>query len=659
MTPTVVAPRSPRFSIVIPAQDVDETVVSCVERYADAFADSEIILVLYGLADPASDIIERVTATKSNVVGIRVPDGAGRGGAVRAGILVAHADIVGYVDAAGSTPPSEMRRLCESIGDNDGVIGSRWLHASKVSGSRPLRLKIASRSYNQLVCLLFGLHYSDTKCDAKVFRRTALDRVMRVVETSNLAFDADILYAMKRLGMRVREEPISWTEAPDSRLKLLPASLRTFAAVVRLRLHHSFLSGIVPLYDRVFPTNPVRLRDNLRILVINWRDPKHPQAGGAENYLLEQARLWTQWGHHVEWISGGFPGGSSRDSIDSIPIRRVGNFMTVYVSVPFVYLKEFRHRFDVIVDSFNGLPFFSPLFSMKPKVCILYHVHRELFKKHLGGWLGNALAWCEETFVPMIYRKVHFVTISQDTRREMLAVGIGDSSAGLVRCGVGAELGPGKKADVPTVLYLGRLKAYKRVDELIEIFADVRSAMPSAVLRIAGTGDALPVLRALVDRRGLGDSVIFEGFVDDARKLELLQSAWVMASLSEIEGWGISVIEANACGTPAVVHDVPGLREAIVHGQSGLIVPDGQDVGAAILRILHDAPLRAALERGSVARAKTFSWEIAAREMLYEMMRAISGLEVRGVDLDRRWTFFGAVGGRNSSSLLDTYSLRQ
>src|SRR5580698_5199473 len=155
MTPTVVAPRSPRFSIVIPAQNVDDTVVACVERYADAFADSEIILVLYRQADPASDIIERITATKGNVVGLRVPDGVGRGGAVRAGILVGHADIVGYVDSAGSTPPSEMRRLCESMGDNDGVIGSRWLPASKVSGSRPLRLKVASRSYNLLVCLLF------------------------------------------------------------------------------------------------------------------------------------------------------------------------------------------------------------------------------------------------------------------------------------------------------------------------------------------------------------------------------------------------------------------------------------------------------------------------------------------------------------------------
>ena len=166
MTLTAVAPRPPRFSIVIPAQDADETVVACLERYADAFSDSEIILVLYGQADPASDIIQRVTTAKGNVVGLRVPDGVAKGGAVRAGILVAHAEIVGYVDAAGSTPPGEMRRLCESLGDSDGVIGSRWLPASKVSGSRPLRLKIASRSYHQLVCLLFGLRYSDTKCDA-------------------------------------------------------------------------------------------------------------------------------------------------------------------------------------------------------------------------------------------------------------------------------------------------------------------------------------------------------------------------------------------------------------------------------------------------------------------------------------------------------------
>src|SRR6185437_15686333 len=205
-----------------------------------------------------------------------------------------------------------------------------------------------------------------------------------------------------------------------------------------------------------------------------------------------------------------------------------------------------------------------------------------------------------------------------------------------------ASLVPGKKAGVPTVVYLGRLKAYKRVDRLIEAFAKVRERVPDAVLRIAGTGDVLPSLRQLATRLRLDGAVVFEGFVDDDRKRELLQSAWVMASLSEIEGWGISVIEANACGTPAIVHDVPGLREAIVHQESGIIVPEGGDVETAIVSVLQDDLLRARLERGASARAGKFSWDEAAREMLFEIMRAIAGLEFRAVDLDRRWTFFGA-----------------
>lgn len=658
MTLTTVMERRPRFSVIMPAHNEAERIGSTLDDYAAVFGDSEIVVVINGCTDGTKDVVEAACRTYTNVVAIEIPDAVGKGGAVRAGFLVARAEVVGFVDPDGSTPGLEMRRLCEAVGTNDGVIGSRWLLGSKVESRQSWRLRLASRSYNAIVCTLFGLHYSDSKCGAKVFRRSALERVMRHVETSNLAFDIDLLYAMKRLNVRISEEPTNWRDVQGSRVRLVPASLRTFAAVARLRLHHSFLSLVVPIYDRLFPTNPVRLRDHLRILVINWRDPKHPQAGGAETYLFEQAKRWVRWGHHVQWLSGGFPGGAKYDSAGDIPIRRAGNFMTVYATVPWVYLREFRDQFDVIVDSCNGIPFFSPLFSMKPKICIVYHVHRELFKKHLSRWLGSVLAWCEETFVPIVYRKVHFVTISEDTLDEMRRVGIGDSSAGLVRCGVDDSLVPGKKASVPTVVYLGRLKAYKRVDRLIEAFAKVRECVPGAVLRIAGTGDVLPSLRQLATRLKLGDAVVFEGFVDDDRKRELLQSAWVMASLSEIEGWGISVIEANACGTPAIVHDVPGLREAIVHQESGVIVPEGADVGAAIVSVLQDEVLRARLERGAYARAAKFSWDEAAREMLFEVMRAIAGLEFRAVDLDRRWTFFGADGTNYASSLLDTYSLR-
>lgn len=658
MTLTTVMERKPRFSVILPAHNEAEHIGATLDDYAAVFSDSEIVVVINGCSDGTKAIVELARREYANVVAIEIPDAVGKGGAVRAGFLVARADVVGYVDPDGSTPGVEMRRLCEAVGLNDGVIGSRWLRGSRVESRQAWRLRLASRSYNAIVCTLFGLRYSDTKCGAKAFRRSALERVMRHVETSNLAFDVDLLYAMKRLNMRISQEPTRWLDVQGSRVRLVPASLRTFAAVARLRLHHSFLSLVVPVYDRLFPTNPVRLRDHLRILIINWRDPKHPQAGGAETYLFEQAKRWVRWGHHVQWLSGGFAGGAKHDRADGVPIRRAGNFMTVYATVPWVYLREFRDQFDVIVDSCNGIPFFSPLFSMKPKICIVYHVHRELFKKHLSRWLGSVLAWCEETFVPIVYRRVHFVTISDDTLDEMRRVGIGDSSAGLVRCGVDASLVPGKKAGVPSIVYLGRLKAYKRVDRLIEAFAKVRERIPNAVLRIAGTGDVLPALRQLATRLRLDDAVVFEGFVDDDRKRELLQNAWVMVSLSEIEGWGISVIEANACGTPAIVHDVPGLREAIVHQESGIIVPEGGDIVAAILSVLQDEVLRARLERGAYARAAKFSWDEAAREMLFEIMRAIAGLEFRAVDLDSRWTFFGADGTNYASSLLDTYSLR-
>lgn len=658
MSLTTTRERGPRFSIIIPANNERDRIGKTLESYLEAFTDSEIIVVLNGCTDGTGAVVNRLRDSNPNLIAIEIPDAVGKGGAVRAGFLVARAEVVGYVDADGSTPAGEMRRLCEAVGDNDGVIGSRWLPGSTVVVRQPWRLRTASRSFNVIVRLLFGLKYSDTKCGAKVFRRSALERVMRDVETANLAFDVDLLYTMKRLRMRIAEEPTYWIDVQGSRVRLVPASLRTLAAVVRLRLHHSFLSLVVPVYDRLFPTNPVRLHPHLRVLVINWRDPNHPQAGGAETYLFEQAKRWVRWGHYVQWLSGGFPGGAAYDRIESIPIRRVGNWLTVYATVPFVYLREFRGRFDVIVDSSNGLPFFSPLFSLKPKICIVYHVHRELFKKHLSRWLGSVLVWCEQTFVPRVYRNVHFVTISEDTRDEMRRVGIGDPSAGLVRCGVDASLVPGKKADVPTVLYFGRIKAYKRVHRLIEAFARVRAALPSALLRIAGTGDALPALRDLVRTLGLQDAVIFEGFVDDDRKRELLQRAWVSASLSEIEGWGISVIEANACGTPAIVYDVPGLREAIVHQESGLIVPEGGDVAAAILAVLQNDVLRARLERGALLRAAKFSWDEAAREMLFEIMRAIAGLEFRAVDLNNRWTFFGADGTNYASSLLDTSALR-
>ena len=188
-----------------------------------------------------------------------------------------------------------------------------------------------------------------------------------------------------------------------------------------------------------------------------------------------------------------------------------------------------------------------------------------------------------------------------------------------MRCGVDASLVPGTKAAVPTVLYFGRLKAYKRVDRLIEAFAGVRAEdAVGAAADCRHRRRAPGAARTGAPIEASQDAVSSRGSSTTTESASLLQRAWVTASLSEIEGWGISVIEGNACGTPAIVYDVPGLREAIVHQESGLILPEGGDVAAAILAVLQDDVLRRASGtrraatgrrsfRGTQRRARCFS----------------------------------------------------
>lgn len=622
----------PRFSIIIPAHNEEDRIERTLEHYARTFADSEIIVALNGCTDATLQIVERAAGLHSNVRYVEIPETIGKGGAVRAGFMLAGAPVIGYADADGATAATEMRRLCESLGADDGVIASRWMRGAAIDVKQTLLRRAASRTFNFIVRALFGLRYADTQCGAKVFTKRSFEQAMRYVETSNLAFDVDLLFVMRSLGFHVREEPTFWSDVEGSRLRLGAASRLMLAAIIRLRLRYSILRLIVPIYDRFFPTRPVRAQDRLNILILNWRDPKHPQAGGAEKYLFEQAKRWLRRGHYVEWLSGGFAGGAARDSIDSIPIRRVGNSVTVYAAVPWTYVTEFRDRFDVILDAENGLPFFSPLYSLKPKLCIVHHVHLDVFRNYLPKWLAYPLMVCEHTIVPLVYRNVPFVTVSEDTRAEMNAIGMSKRPVSIVYNGVDDGLAPGTKAPVPAVLYLGRLMPYKRVDRLIEAFAKVRESVPEAQLAIAGDGPARQALERRVEQLGLTSSVTFEGFVSDTCKRELLQRAWTLVNPSEIEGWGVSVIEANACGTTAIAFDVPGLRESIRNDETGLVVAKDGDLAASIISLLRDVALRERLERGAIAWARNFSWDRSADEMLREMSKAIVGFDFSAVE---------------------------
>ncbi len=627
----------PRYSIIIPAHNEAARIESTLRDYAAIFDDSEIVVVLNGCTDATSSIVSRLRVEIGNLAAVSIEEAVGKGGAVRAGFLLARAPIVAYVDADHATSAAELRRLCEMLHDYDAVIASRWISGATVEIAQPFRRRVASRVFNACIRMLFGLRFSDTQCGAKVFRTASIRRILPGVETANFAFDVDLLFGMKAAGMRVRECATVWRDVEGSRVQLLPASSHMLASILRLRMRHSFLRVVVPLFDRLFPTKPIRVHDGFNILMLNWRDPKHPSAGGAETYLHELGKRWVAAGHSVEWLAASFAGAPPTETIEGIRITRVGNALTVYAALPLEYARNFRDRFDVILDAENGIPFFSPLFSMKPKICVVHHVHKDVFRNHLAAPLALVLTWMECWLMPRLYRNSKFVAVSEDTREAMHGIGIPRQSIDIVRNGVNAALVPGEKFARPTLVYLGRLKRYKRVDRIIDALHGVRQAIPDAVLHIAGDGDDRARLEHHARKCGIADAVIFEGFVDEARKSRLLQGAWVFVSASEIEGWGISVVEANACGTPAVSYDVPGLREAIVDGLNGRTIAEDGDLSEPILRILHDPSERARLERAALARAAEFSWDRSADSMMDVIMRCVIGDRLGLVKVRGQW----------------------
>lgn len=641
---------TPRYSLIIPAHNEEARISATLMRYAEIFQDSEIIVVLNGCTDGTEDCVRAVRALYPNVQYVEIAHAVGKGGAVRAGFLVARSSIIGFVDADGATPAAEMRRLFERLNGYDGVIGSRWMAGSKVTKAQPIKRRVASRVFNGLARLFFGLKYRDTQCGAKVFTADALQRVIRNVETSNMAFDVDLLFAMKSAGMRVLEEPTEWQDICGTSVRLAYASLRMFSALVRLRLRHSALRLFLPLFDRIFPTNPMRVHHGFSILVLNWRDPSHPQAGGAETYLFEMAKRWVLWGNRVEWLTAGYKGCAKEEEIAGVRIKRVGNAATVYAAVPWTYLRKYRDRFDVIVDAENGIPFFSPLFSMKAKLCLIFHVHKRVFEQQLPRWISWFFVWLETKAMPYIYRGSRFVTISNTSKNEMLELGFSKEPVEIVHSGVDEACVPGQKSAAPLVSYVGRLKRYKRIDVLLRAFAAVRAAIPDARLVVAGSGDQEVPLRLVTRELGLEGAVEILGHVDDAEKVRILQRSWLFVTPSSMEGWGIAAIEANACGTPALAYDVPGLREAIVSGLNGLVVPDGSDLVQPMLDILQDEQLRGTLEKGALTRAHQFSWTAAAEQFLDIIMRHVAGDSFSLVHTKDHWR---VVAGAAVDSQLD------
>ena len=358
------------------------------------------------------------------------------------------------------------------------------------------------------------------------------------------------------------------------------------------------------------------------LLAVNFRDPAHPEAGGAELHLEEILLEACRRGFRVTWLASGFPGGAAEDTHRGMRIVRRGRWWNFNVVVPGVLRREFLDpEPDLVVEDINKVPCFTPLATRADVGVIVPHLFGAT-AFHEASWPIALYVQLLERLIPRVYRRCRVVAISESTRDDLIRRGVPASGITVVHCGIDHDAyRPGEfdgKAARPTVVYVGRLRRYKGVDWVIRTFPRVRSRVPDARLVVIGDGPDRARLERMLRGSGAEGAVEFLGFLPRAEKARRIREGWIVVQPSPKEGWGLTVIEAGASGTAVVAADSPGLRDSVRRDETGLLVPYGDDgaMAEALVRVLTDAALRRRLGRAGIDWASRFRWaDCAARSL--------------------------------------------
>lgn len=384
-----------------------------------------------------------------------------------------------------------------------------------------------------------------------------------------------------------------------------------------------------------------------RILLLCWRDSTHPQGGGSERYLEHVAEGLAAAGHTVVFRTSRSRGAArTATTASGVRFSRAGGRFTVY---PRALLSILAGRLgvgplgalgrpDVVVDTQNGVPFFSRLATTAPVVVLVHHIHREQWP--VAGWLVARIGWWVESWLsPRVHARSQYVTVSLPSADELAALGVDPDRIAVVRNGLdplpaGVEAGgPLTRAEPPRLVVLSRLVPHKHVEDALDVVATLRASRPGLVLDVIGSGWWADRLREYAAERGLlGASVVFHGHVDEATKHRLLAGAAVHLMPSRKEGWGLAVSEAAQHGVPTVgYHHAAGLRDSIDDGDTGLLVDDVAAMTLATDRLLADADLRDRMGEAARRKAAAMSWPATGSAMSRVLRAVADGRRVSGV----------------------------
>ncbi len=366
----------------------------------------------------------------------------------------------------------------------------------------------------------------------------------------------------------------------------------------------------------------------MNILLINWRCIKNPLAGGAEVHYHEIfKRIARRDGVNVTLLASKFSGAAVTEDTEGINVVRTGGAFDFNFFVPRAVKRLLKsQKYDIVVEDINKIPFYTPLYVKKPVLGIVHH----LFKKSIfneTNFIFGSYVYFSEKLIGTVFKKVPFAVVSRGSKNDLIKEGIPEKNISLIYNAVDLEKYrpySGDKNNVDTICYFGRMKRYKRVDHLLSAFKVISEKYPALKLRIIGDGDNINELKSFSASLGIDNKVEFTGFLPHEKIVKFVAGSLFTVNPSLKEGWGLTIIESNACGVPVIASDSPGLRESVVDGKTGFLYPHG-DINELIKfmdLLISDSSLRVEMGKEALVWARKFSWDNSADEM-YELMKQV------------------------------------
>jgi len=598
-------PASLDFTLVVPFYNPGSRLGKHVGEIVEVLSKSDCTYEILAVSDGSTDHSEDQLAGFGfdQLTLVRLDQNQGKGSALRAGLSIGRGEYLGFIDGDGDLPAILLSNVLEVINREhpDIIFGSKRHPRSDVIYP-PLR-RIYSWGYQQLNRTLFHLPIRDTQTGVKVIRRDVLAAVLPRMVEKRFAFDLELFVVARQQGFRnFVEIPVSIGQRFSSTVSLRSVRnmlLDTFAIFYRLRVLRFYERDIrgkpkeslvtrsttaTPISSKEITAPSVQTRDErrFRILILNWRDITHPQAGGAEVYTHNIANEWVAEGHSVTLFCAAVDGGPATEDFDGLHIIRRGTRHGVYREAKRFYRREGRGNFDLVVDEVNTRPFGAPKWvDDVPVIALIHQVCREIWFYQTPFPVAFVGRYLFEPLWLRGYREVLTVTVSESSKESL-------ENYGLTRVIVVPEghHSSGQRPNVPretrpTIVFVGRLSANKRPDEAVRAFRLLRETMPTAVLWVIGSGPMEDKLRMSAP-----EGVQFLGKISPAEKIERLARAHVLIVTSVREGWGLVVTEAAAVGTPVIAYDVAGLSDSVRASNGVLSAPNPKELCSVLREFL-------------------------------------------------------------------------